>query len=205
MIEHLIIWLKTPPKQIAIGSTPETGRWKFINQHGDVGRLNKVNLARLYRSEAESKGFFHKKHVVIHPLVGVFQGSIGISQKSLGDFLPQDIVEPEFVHVLCLHDGTFEVIHQRLFLVPIVFAKQDKNSFRVGFLINDANTDLSLPRGIFQMWVESSVANHECLNQSRVKNGIDGLMQNSTHTLHCNPKMTYGLITKRALTLLTSI
>ncbi|GFV06329.1 uncharacterized protein TNCV_1528531 [Trichonephila clavipes] len=153
MIEHLFIALKTPPKQIEIGSTPETGRWKFINQHGDVDRLKKVNLSRLCRSEAKSKVFFNKKHVVAnvhHPLVGIFQGSIGISQKSLGEFLPHDIVGPEFVHVLGLHDVTLEIIHQRLFLVPIVFAKQDKNSFRVGLLINDASTELSLPSGIFQ-------------------------------------------------------
>ncbi|GFT92013.1 hypothetical protein TNCV_4560891 [Trichonephila clavipes] len=31
MIEHLIIWLKAPPKHIGIGSRPETGRWKFID------------------------------------------------------------------------------------------------------------------------------------------------------------------------------
>ncbi|GFY23832.1 hypothetical protein TNCV_3536261 [Trichonephila clavipes] len=31
MIEHLIIWLKAPPQQIGIGSTPETGRRKFID------------------------------------------------------------------------------------------------------------------------------------------------------------------------------
>ncbi|GFW70161.1 uncharacterized protein TNCV_4467201 [Trichonephila clavipes] len=130
MIEHLVKRFKAPPKQIGIGSTPETGGWKFINQHGDVGHLNNVNLARLYCLEAK--------------------GSIGISQKSVGDFHPQNIVGPEFVHVLGLHDGTLEVIHQRLFLVLIVFAKQDKNSFRVGFLINDASTDLSLPSGIFQ-------------------------------------------------------
>ncbi|GFS68975.1 hypothetical protein TNCV_4569961 [Trichonephila clavipes] len=50
-----------------------------------------------------------------------------------------------------------------------------------------------------RMWAEPSVAYHECLNQSRVKNGIDGLMQNSTYALCCNPTMTYGLITKRTL------
>ncbi|GFU15977.1 hypothetical protein TNCV_2368961 [Trichonephila clavipes] len=43
-----------PPKQIEIGPTPETGRRKFIDQHEDVGRLNKVNLAGLYRLEAKS-------------------------------------------------------------------------------------------------------------------------------------------------------
>ncbi|PRD20736.1 UNVERIFIED_CONTAM: hypothetical protein NCL1_53765 [Trichonephila clavipes] len=83
MIEHLVKCLKDPPKQIGIGSTPDTGRRKFIDQHGNVGPLNK--------------------------------GSIGISQKSLGNLLPQDIVGPEFVHVLRLHDGTLEIIHQRLF------------------------------------------------------------------------------------------
>ncbi|GFS93427.1 hypothetical protein TNCV_2628111 [Trichonephila clavipes] len=56
-----------------------------------------------------------------------------------------------------------------------------------------------------RMWAEPSVANHDYLNQSRVKNGIDGLMQNSSHALHCSPTMTYGLITKRTLTQLTSI
>ncbi|GFW54263.1 uncharacterized protein TNCV_1560411 [Trichonephila clavipes] len=153
MIEHLVKRFKAPPKQIGIGPTPETGRWKFINQHGHVGRLNQVNLARLYRSKAKSKVSFHKKHVVVnvdHPLVGIFQGSIGISQQSFGDFLPQDIVGPEFVHVLGLQDGTLEIIQQRLFFVPIVFSKQDKHPFRVGFLINDASTDVSLPSGTFQ-------------------------------------------------------
>ncbi|GFT36890.1 hypothetical protein TNCV_174741 [Trichonephila clavipes] len=53
MIDHLVKWFKAPPKQIGIGSTPETRRRKFINTHGDVGRLNKVNLAGLYRSEAK--------------------------------------------------------------------------------------------------------------------------------------------------------
>ncbi|GFX32282.1 hypothetical protein TNCV_1324831 [Trichonephila clavipes] len=56
-----------------------------------------------------------------------------------------------------------------------------------------------------RMLAEPSVANHECLNQSRVKNGIDGLMQYSTQALHCNPTITCGLITKRTLTQLTSI
>ncbi|GFS47531.1 uncharacterized protein TNCV_4219821 [Trichonephila clavipes] len=153
MIAHLVKRFKAPPKQIGIGPTPETGRWKFINQHGHVGRLNEVNLARLYRSKAKRKILFQKKRVVVnvdHPLVGIFQGSIGISQQSSGDFLPQDIVGPEFVHVLGLQDGTLEIIQQRLFLVPIVFAKQDKHPFRVGFLINDASPDVSLPSSIFQ-------------------------------------------------------
>ncbi|GFW61625.1 hypothetical protein TNCV_3705601 [Trichonephila clavipes] len=80
--------------------------------------LNQVNLARLYRSKAKRKVFFHKKHVVVnvdHPLVGIFQESIGISQQSFGDFLPQDIVGPEFVQVLGLQDGTLEIIQQCLF------------------------------------------------------------------------------------------
>ncbi|GFW88554.1 uncharacterized protein TNCV_828231 [Trichonephila clavipes] len=135
MIEHLVKRFKAPPKQTGIGSTPETGRWKFINQHGDVGRLNKVNLDRLYRSEAKSKVFFHKKHVVVnvhHPLVGIFQGSIGISQKSLGDFLPQDIVRPEFVHVLGLHDGTLEIIHQRHFWYQMSLQNKTNTRFVLG-------------------------------------------------------------------------
>ncbi|GFU72498.1 uncharacterized protein TNCV_4802561, partial [Trichonephila clavipes] len=53
MIEHLVKWLKAPPKQIGIGSTPETGRRKFIDQHGNVGRLYEVNLSGFYRSEAK--------------------------------------------------------------------------------------------------------------------------------------------------------
>ncbi|PRD30221.1 UNVERIFIED_CONTAM: hypothetical protein NCL1_27095 [Trichonephila clavipes] len=117
MIEQLVKWLKAPPKQIGIGATPETGRRKFIDQHGDVGRLKKVNLSRCYRSKAKSKiFFFHKKHVinVHHPLVGVFQGSIGISQNSLGEFLPQDIVGSEFIHVFRLPYGKLEIIQQRL-------------------------------------------------------------------------------------------
>ncbi|GFX15092.1 hypothetical protein TNCV_4898591 [Trichonephila clavipes] len=36
------------------------------------------------------------------------------------------------------------------FLVPIVFTKQDKNTFHVGFLVNDASMDLALPSCIFQ-------------------------------------------------------
>ncbi|GFW76112.1 uncharacterized protein TNCV_2057591 [Trichonephila clavipes] len=94
MIQHLVKRFKAPPKQIGIVPAPETGRWKFVNQHGDVGRLNQVNLPRLpHCSEAKSKIFFHKKHVVVnvdHPLVGIFQESIGISQQSFGDFFPQD-------------------------------------------------------------------------------------------------------------------
>ncbi|GFX41494.1 uncharacterized protein TNCV_3490331 [Trichonephila clavipes] len=130
MIEHLVKRFKAPPKQIGIGPTPETGRWKFINQHEHVGRLNQLNLADF---------------TVRNP-----NESIGISQQSFGDFLPEDIVGPEFVYVLGLQDGTLEIIQQRVFLVPIVFAKQDKHPFRVGFLINDARPDVSLPIGIFQ-------------------------------------------------------
>ncbi|GFT36921.1 uncharacterized protein TNCV_174881 [Trichonephila clavipes] len=132
MIEHLIKRFKAPPKQIGISLTPETGRWKFINQHGHVGRLNQMNLARLYRSEAKRKVFFHKKHVVVnvdHALVGIFQGSIGISQQSFGDFLPQDIVGPEFVHVLCLQDGTLEIIQQRLFWYQLSLQNKTNTRF----------------------------------------------------------------------------
>ncbi|GFU94419.1 uncharacterized protein TNCV_2644071 [Trichonephila clavipes] len=180
MIEHLIIGLKTPPKQIGIDPTPDTGRWKFINQHGHVGRLNKVNLARLYRSKAKRKVFFHKKHVVVnvdHSLVGIFQESIGISQQSFGDFLPQDIVGPEFVHVLGLQDGTLEIIQQRLFLVPIVFAKQDKHSFRVGFLINDASTDVSLPSGMYQ--------GVGLLRQRHGHHGRGNVLRKGINLIHC--------------------
>ncbi|GFS59681.1 hypothetical protein TNCV_1795581 [Trichonephila clavipes] len=42
-------------------------------------------------------------------------------------------------------------------------------------------------------------------SQSRMKNGIDGLMENGTHALHGNPTMTGGLITKRTLPQLASI
>ncbi|GFS98137.1 uncharacterized protein TNCV_3850051 [Trichonephila clavipes] len=118
MIEHLVKWLKAPPKQIGIGSTPDTGRKKFIDQHDDVVRLKK--------------------------------GSIGISQKSLGDFLPQHIVGSEFVHVFRLHYGTLEIIQQRLFKGPIFFTKQDKHTFHVGFLVNDESMELALLSYIFQ-------------------------------------------------------
>ncbi|GFU12282.1 uncharacterized protein TNCV_4664501 [Trichonephila clavipes] len=153
MVEHLVMGLKTSPNHIGLGSALETGGWQFIDQHGYMRGLNQVNLARLYRSKAKRKVFFHKKHVVVnvdHPLVGIFQESIGISQQSFGDFLPQDIVGPEFVQVLGLQDGTLEIIQQCLFLVPMVFAKQDKHSFCIGFLIKDASTDVSLLSGIYQ-------------------------------------------------------
>ncbi|GFS47802.1 uncharacterized protein TNCV_3598121 [Trichonephila clavipes] len=98
MIGHLVKWLKAPPKQIEIDSTPETGRRKFIDQHGNVGRLNK--------------------------------GSMGISQKSLGDFLPQDIVGPEYVHVFRLHYDTLEIIHQCLFWYQLSCNCQNKTKKR---------------------------------------------------------------------------
>ncbi|GFU54925.1 uncharacterized protein TNCV_1464331 [Trichonephila clavipes] len=114
MIEHLVKGFKAPPKQIRIGSRPETGRRKFIDQLGDVGCLNKVNLAGFYRSEAK-------------------RVDRDFSKESLGDFLPQDIVGPEFVHVLRLHDGTLEIIHQRLFLVPqLSFQNKTKTRFVLG-------------------------------------------------------------------------
>ncbi|GFX42416.1 uncharacterized protein TNCV_1519801 [Trichonephila clavipes] len=117
MIEHLVKWLKAPPNQIGIGSTPGTGRRKFIDQHGGVGRLNK--------------------------------GCIEISQKPLGEFLPQDIIGSEFVHVFRLHYGTLEIIQQRLFFGPFVFTKNHKHTFRVGFMVNDASMDFALPSCIF--------------------------------------------------------
>ncbi|GFT36467.1 hypothetical protein TNCV_2990971 [Trichonephila clavipes] len=44
-----------------------------------------------------------------------------------------------------------------------------------------------------------------CLYPSRMKNEVNGLMKNGTHTLHGNPTMTGGLIAKRTLSQFTSI
>ncbi|GFU25400.1 hypothetical protein TNCV_1488611 [Trichonephila clavipes] len=60
IIEHLVKRLNASPKQIQIGSTPQTGRRKFIDQHGDVCRLNNVNLCGFFRLKPKVKSFFTK-------------------------------------------------------------------------------------------------------------------------------------------------
>ncbi|GFX93233.1 hypothetical protein TNCV_4761121 [Trichonephila clavipes] len=50
-----------------------------------------------------------------------------------------------------------------------------------------------------EKWVDA------CLYPSRMKNGVNGLMENGTHALHGNPTMTGGLIAKRTLSQFTSI
>ncbi|GFU21225.1 hypothetical protein TNCV_4671191 [Trichonephila clavipes] len=48
------IWSKKLlPNKLGLVPTPETGRRKIIDQHDDVGRLNKVNLAGFYHSEVK--------------------------------------------------------------------------------------------------------------------------------------------------------
>ncbi|GFX89954.1 hypothetical protein TNCV_886521, partial [Trichonephila clavipes] len=50
-----------------------------------------------------------------------------------------------------------------------------------------------------EKWVDA------CLYPSRMKNGVNGLMENGTHALHGNPTMTGGLIAKRRLSQFMSI
>ncbi|GFT74802.1 hypothetical protein TNCV_2516941 [Trichonephila clavipes] len=59
-------------------------------------------------------------------------GSFGIFKKSLEEFPPQDIVGPEFVHVLRLHAGMLQIIHQRLFWDELSLQNKTKTRFVLG-------------------------------------------------------------------------
>ncbi|GFU20794.1 hypothetical protein TNCV_4823381 [Trichonephila clavipes] len=106
----------------------------------------------------------------------------------------------------------------------MVFTKQDKHTFCVGLLVDDASLDLALPSSIFQRIGLSgsvtgttvvemvsgkasigSMTNEKCSkhlsllyvsSRMRVKNGMDGVVENGTHALHGNPTMTLHLIAK---------
>ncbi|GFX02430.1 hypothetical protein TNCV_2285961 [Trichonephila clavipes] len=52
--------------------------------------------------------------------------------------------------MLCLHDGPFEIVQPRLFLMPMIFTKQNKHPFGGGLLVDDTSSDLALPSSIFQ-------------------------------------------------------
>ncbi|GFT05870.1 hypothetical protein TNCV_3926311 [Trichonephila clavipes] len=153
MIEHLVKRFKAPPKQIGIGPTPETGRGQFINQHGHVGRLNQVNLARLYRSTAKRKVFFHK-----NMLLYMYTILLSVFFKSRSGFLniPLEIFSHKTSSGLnsftCLASkmARLKLSNNVFFLMPIVFAKQDKHPFGIGLLVKDARPDVSLPSGIYQ-------------------------------------------------------
>ncbi|GFT65445.1 hypothetical protein TNCV_1902191 [Trichonephila clavipes] len=60
MVEHLVIGLKTSPNHIGSGSALETGGWQFIDQHGHMRLLNKVNLSGFHRSQAKGSLFVKK-------------------------------------------------------------------------------------------------------------------------------------------------
>ncbi|GFY01656.1 uncharacterized protein TNCV_2608391 [Trichonephila clavipes] len=118
MVEHLVMGLKTSPNHIGLGSALETGGWQFIDQHGYMRRLNQMNLSGFHRSQAKGKVFFGKKYVVVnvnHPLVGIFEQSIWISQHAFRCFFPHHVVGSKFIGMLCLHDGPFEIVQPRLF------------------------------------------------------------------------------------------
>ncbi|GFU91712.1 uncharacterized protein TNCV_286271 [Trichonephila clavipes] len=88
MVEHSVIGLKTS-NLIGLGLALETGGWQFIDQHGHMSRLNKVDLSGFHRLQAKGKVFFDKKHVAVnvnHPLVGIFEQSIWISQQAFRCF-----------------------------------------------------------------------------------------------------------------------
>ncbi|GFW10612.1 hypothetical protein TNCV_894071 [Trichonephila clavipes] len=153
MVEHLVMGLKTSPNHIGLGSALETGGWQFIDQHGYMRRLNQVNLSGFHRSQAKGKVFFGKKYVVVnvnHSLVGIFEQSVWISQQAFGCFFPHHVAGSKFIDMLCLHDGTFEIVQPRLFLMPMVFTKQNKHPFGGGLLVDDTSSDLALPSSIFQ-------------------------------------------------------
>ncbi|GFT99931.1 uncharacterized protein TNCV_1079711 [Trichonephila clavipes] len=89
MVENFVMGLKTSPNHIGLVSALETADWQFIDQHGPMRRLNQVNLSGFHRSQAKGKVFFGKKYVVVnvnHPLVGIFEQSIWISQQAFGCF-----------------------------------------------------------------------------------------------------------------------
>ncbi|GFV62300.1 hypothetical protein TNCV_2464271 [Trichonephila clavipes] len=62
MVEHLVMGLKTSPNHIGLGSALETGGWQFIDQHGHMRRLKKVNLSGFHRSQAKEKPLILTHH-----------------------------------------------------------------------------------------------------------------------------------------------
>ncbi|GFS97562.1 hypothetical protein TNCV_4488141 [Trichonephila clavipes] len=94
-------------------SALETGGWQFKDQHGHMRRLNQVNLSGFRRSQAKGKVSFCKIYVVVnvnHPLVGISEQSVWISQQGFGCFFPHHVVGSKFIGMLCLHDGPFEIV-----------------------------------------------------------------------------------------------
>ncbi|GFX53449.1 hypothetical protein TNCV_4652391 [Trichonephila clavipes] len=93
MIEHLVKWFKAPLKQIRIGSSPETERRKIIDQHGNDGRLNKVNLARFYISDAKSKIFFTKHKLFFTINLEILPHFRDLNDRTLPDHLHDEVHE----------------------------------------------------------------------------------------------------------------
>ncbi|GFW87052.1 hypothetical protein TNCV_1922781 [Trichonephila clavipes] len=52
MVEHLVMGLKTS-NHIGLGSALETGGRRFLDQYGQLRRLNQVNLSGFHRSQAK--------------------------------------------------------------------------------------------------------------------------------------------------------
>ncbi|GFV47663.1 uncharacterized protein TNCV_1708591 [Trichonephila clavipes] len=152
MVEDLVKGFQTSPNHLGFSSSLETGGWQFIDHHGHMRHLNKVNISGFHRSQAEGKVFFGKTRVAVnvnHPLVGIFEQSICISQQAFRCFFPHHLVGSKFFRVISIPDGPFEIIQLRLFYANGL-NKTAKHTFCVGLLVDDANSDLALPRSIFQ-------------------------------------------------------
>ncbi|GFX69163.1 uncharacterized protein TNCV_3563391 [Trichonephila clavipes] len=180
MVEHLVIGLKTSPNHIGLDSVLETASWQFIDQHGHMRRWNQVNLSGFHRSQAKGKVFFGKKYVVAnvnHPLVGIFEPSIWISQQYFRCFFPHHVIGSKFVRMLCLHDSPFEIVQPRLFLMPMVFTKQNKYPFGAGLLV-------MMPA---RTWlVEQHISN---------TSGLSGSVTGTTVVEMCSGKASIGSMT----------
>ncbi|GFU15904.1 uncharacterized protein TNCV_2368401 [Trichonephila clavipes] len=118
MVEHLVIGHKTSPNHIGLGSALETGGWQFLDQHGHMRRLNKVNSPDFTVRKPKVKSFLAEKCVALnvnHSLVGIFEQSIWISQQAFRCFFPQHVIGSKFIRMFFLHDGPFDIVQPRFF------------------------------------------------------------------------------------------
>ncbi|GFX13637.1 hypothetical protein TNCV_1921501 [Trichonephila clavipes] len=107
--------------------------------------MRRLNLLSGHRSQAKGKVFLAKNMLTISWIF-----DLSGFQQAFGCFFPLHVVESKFIDMLCLLDGPFEIVQPRLFLMPMVFTKQNKHPFGGGLLVDDTSSDLALPSSVFQ-------------------------------------------------------
>ncbi|GFU11508.1 hypothetical protein NPIL_203571 [Nephila pilipes] len=124
----------------------------MINEHGNTDHLDQVDHAHIQLSQSKEKEALYNNYVIVnesHSLVRIFESSIGISQRSLGNFVLLDYILIKPIFLPSLHHRVLKIVQMSFLLKPGRRGKRYKYAFVLGLLIGDERFHHPLPDHMF--------------------------------------------------------